>query len=95
MQIQAEQVNQRAFEVLDGRPDDQPFFLYLHSIDPHGPNIPIEPYDTLFTDNPRPPGVASMLAMRPQARRVKNTIALYDSEIRYSDDQFGNFIQGL
>ena len=95
MQIHAEQVNQRAFEVLDARPEDQPFFLYLHSIDPHGPNNPIEPYDTLFTDNPRPPGVASMLAMRPQPRRVKNTIALYDSEIRYSDDQFGNFIQGL
>ena len=95
MQIQAEQVNQRAFEVLDARPEDQPFFLYLHSIDPHGPNVPSKPYDTLFTDNPRPPGVASMLAMRPQPRRVKNTIALYDSEIRYSDDQFGNFIQGL
>ena len=95
MQIQAEQVNQRAFEVLDARPEEQPFFLYLHSIDPHGPNVPSKPYDTLFTDNPRPPGVASMLAMRPQPRRVKNTIALYDSEIRYSDDQFGNFIQGL
>jgi len=95
MQIQAEQVNQRAFEVLDARPEDQPFFLYLHSIDPHGPNTPIKPYDTLFTDNPRPPGVASMLAVRPQVRRVKSTIALYDSEIRYSDDQFGNFVQGL
>ena len=95
MQIKAEQVNQRAFEVLDARPEGQPFFLYLHTIDPHGPNVPSKPYDTLFTDNPRPPGSASMLAMRPQPRRIKNTIALYDSEIRYSDDQFGEFVQGL
>ena len=93
--ISAEQVNQRAFEVVDARPADQPFFLYLHSIDPHGPNTPIKPYDTLFTENPRPPGNPSMLPMFPKKRRVKNTIALYDSEVRYSDDQFGNFIQGL
>ncbi len=93
--IPAEQVNQRAFEVLDGRPVDRPFFLYLHTIDPHGPNNPIEPYDTLFTDNPRPPGVASLLPMRPQPLRLQNTVALYDSEIRYSDDKFGEFIKGL
>ena len=95
MQIHAQEVNERAFEVLDDRPPEEPFFLYLHTIDPHGPNDPLEPYDTLFTDTPRPPGIASKLDKPAQPMQLRNTVALYDSEIRYADDQFGVFLQGL
>jgi arylsulfatase A-like enzyme len=95
MQIHAQEVNERAFEVLDDRPPEKPFFLYLHTIDPHGPNDPLEPYDTLFTDTPRPPGIASKLDKPAQPMQLHNTVALYDSEIRYADDQFSAFLQGL
>jgi arylsulfatase A-like enzyme len=41
--------NQRALAWLDEHADE-PFFLWIHYWDPHEPNLPIEPYASMFTD---------------------------------------------
>lgn len=92
--VTAEMVHRRAFHMLDQRPADQPFFLYLHTIDVHGPNNPKPPYDTLFTDAPKPPGQAGRLTP-DQPGRALETIDLYDAEIRSMDDQLGAFLDEL
>lgn len=37
---------------LDGRPQDAPFFLWLHLYDPHDPYTPPEPYKTMYPNRP-------------------------------------------
>ncbi|MFT7462489.1 MAG: arylsulfatase A-like enzyme [Pseudohongiellaceae bacterium] len=94
-EIDAKNVNRKAFEILDARPSDQPFLLYLHTIDVHGPNAPRAPFDKLFTDTPRPPGLPGRLNALSKKKRVEEVIDLYDGEIAYADEQFGAFIAGL
>ena len=49
-QSRAELVLKDAQEFL-ARPDESPFFLWVHLIDPHSPYRPPEPYDTRFVDD--------------------------------------------
>ena len=37
---------------LDDRPQDSPFFLWLHLYDPHDPYTPPEPFKSLYPDHP-------------------------------------------
>ncbi len=93
--VGAEHVHRRAFRMLDERTaDDRPLFLYLHTIDVHGPNNPKPPYDTRFTDAPKPPGQAGRLTPA-DPQRAKETIDLYDAEIAYMDDRLGEFVAEL
>ena len=94
--IRAEQVHEKVFEILDApRPADQPFLMYVHTIDVHGPNDPTAPYDTLFTETPRGPGYPGRLDGESPPEAVQDTVDLYDAEIRYMDDQLGAFLGGL
>lgn len=59
----------------------QPFFLYLHVIDPHAPYRPPAPYDTRFPRSPAfPPNMS---------------IGHYDGEIAFVDAQFGRLLELL
>ncbi|MHC4846224.1 MAG: sulfatase-like hydrolase/transferase, partial [Planctomycetota bacterium] len=60
--VRADEVHRRAFDVLERRPDDQPFFLYVHAIDAHGPNIPVEPFLDMYAKHPRPGSAAGKLS---------------------------------
>jgi len=93
--IRADEVHQRAFEVLDRRPDDQPFFLYVHPIDAHGPNVPPEPFLSYYSKQPRPGSTAGRLTPTDGPRVVQNTIDMYDSEVNFLDREFGAFVAGL
>jgi arylsulfatase A-like enzyme len=59
----------------------QPFFLYLHLIDPHTPFDPPPPYDTLFADDPDD--------------AVEWAIGGYDGEIAFVDEQLGRMLAAL
>ena len=37
---------------LDARPQDQPFFLYVHTVDPHVPYLPPDEMLALYDPNP-------------------------------------------
>ena len=75
--------------------DPRPFFLYVHTIDPHGPNTPPAPYDRLFTSDPRPaPDPGELLPGTPTTE-LDNLRALYDAEIRFADQAFGRLLDEL
>jgi arylsulfatase A-like enzyme len=66
---------------------DEPFFLYLHFLDPHDPYAPPEPYGRMFTGR-LPSEVRYDDEMQRNMRR-------YDGEIRYLDDEIGRFFAFL
>ena len=54
---------------LDGRPQDRPFFLWLHLYDPHDPYTPPEPYRSRYPGRPYDGEVAYTDALIGQFRR--------------------------
>jgi arylsulfatase A-like enzyme len=91
---------------LDGRSGDKPFFLYVHTIDPHVPYIPPRKYWTLYDSGPyrgpvQPTGTAKLLgrvkagAVKLNARDRVRLEALYDGEITYHDDQLVRLVAAL
>lgn len=93
----AKLTNQTALDWLSRRAQ-QPFFLYVHYMDVHGPYHPQPPYDEMFTM-----GLSKMEALwqnGPAAgpvteAQVLYSRGLYDGQIRYWDDQFKIFYQEL
>jgi arylsulfatase A-like enzyme len=89
----ADVVNEAVFQSL--REDrGEPFFLYVHTVDPHAPYEPPRRFREVF---PRPS--AAELESRDPAiaarARLAATIAAYDAEVLFNDDCFGAFIDFL
>jgi len=89
---------------LSDLPLDEPFFAYLHFMEPHSPYQAPKPYDDLFTD-PQYSGpvdgshgqldriVAGKLSLDDADKG--HLVALYDQEIRNFDKQFGELLDQL
>ena len=83
---------------------DQPFFLYLHASDTHGPYTPGDPWRERFEVG-TPPVVTSSAALAVQAVMQKGRQAsaadvewlksLYDGEIAELDASIGAFVEQL
>jgi arylsulfatase A-like enzyme/Tfp pilus assembly protein PilF len=80
-QRRAEEVTDRALELVDGMSGEGPFFLFAHYFDPHSPKDPPPPYS--FID--------PLLPIGSHERQVQ----LYDGEIVYTDEHVGRLIRGL
>jgi len=89
----------------DARPG-QPFFLWLHYVNPHAPYAPPAPFDTRFLDSaavtgPRLPVSASFRGGIPQHllvsrhRKLGWYVAQYDGEIAAVDEQVGLVLDAL
>lgn len=91
-------------EALDwvGQVAGEPFFLYVHVIDPHDPYDPPEGWERRFgepLDDPawpderleRPPVAGAPVP--PEVR--ERMLALYDAEIAYADHELGRLLDGL
>lgn len=89
---QPELVTKTALEWLSSGPS-QPFFLWIHYTEPHGPYRPRAPYDTMYdpADNPR------TATMRSEAaeQRVATAIARYDGSVRRTDDCIRRLLSGF
>lgn len=72
-----------AIENLAGRP----WFLYVHTIGPHGPYEPPAPYDDRFRGD--------AVALAETDREHAEMIAQYDGEIAFTDLQVGRIVQTL
>jgi choline-sulfatase len=83
---------------LEQRTDDNPFFLYIHTIDPHVPYVPprkyLQMYDGGNYTGPVKAAKTAQLAEQIKTGRIKlndrdkmRFEALYDGEITYHDDQ--------
>jgi arylsulfatase A-like enzyme len=100
----ADIVNNLAFEWLDGREDEAPFFLYLHTVEPHDPYSPPEEYRQRFAPDVSPEFARrSKKIMRdlrlgeiePEPQVIADLLALYDGEIADNDAWFGRLLDGL
>lgn len=95
----AEDVNAAAMEAL--REVDEPFFLYLHYMDPHSPYAAPPRYRVRYVDrdyageiNGRHVQLDEIIAgkVRVDEADSAHLAALYDQEIRYFDDEFGKLL---
>ncbi len=91
---------------LDERPAFQPFFLYVHTTDPHSPYAPPQELLELYDAEPyagpvsfgRDPLLIDTIRRRglPLDERDRTRLeALYDGEVTYHDEQFGRIMDGL
>ena len=98
----AEEINERSLAWLDSLDDGEPFFLWNHYLDTHGPYEPPGEYATLYTKQELSGREAQSLYQRAidnpdsiTADEQELLIDLYDAEIRYNDAQIGAFLDAL
>jgi arylsulfatase A-like enzyme len=92
-EVRAEAVNEAVFQSLreDRR---EPFFLYVHTIDPHRPYEPPPSFRTRFARPPATELESTDPAVAARAR-LADMIAAYDAEILYNDACFGAWLDFL
>jgi len=79
----------------------EPFFLYVHYIDPHEPYGSPPPYDEAFDYRSDPPirtgGIdpLTLLSNGQDRERVGRILDQYDGEILYADHHVGRLLKGL
>ncbi len=100
----ATDTNAAAAEWLDtGWTQDAPFFLYLHTSEPHAPYTPPLPFRQRFAPGAQDDNLSRLrflkriekgeIPVTPELRR--NLIDLYDAEIAANDDAFGALLDLL
>ncbi len=98
----AGEINERSLSWIDSLHGDEPFFLWNHYMDTHGPYEPPGEYETLYHDD----GLSGRDAQSLYRRAIKDPdsitddeqellIDLYDAEIRYNDAKIGDFLDAL
>jgi len=98
----AEEINERSLSWIDSLDSDEPFFLWNHYMDTHGPYEPPGEYATLYADKKLSGRDAQSLYQRaiddPESITEEERqllIDLYDAEIRYNDEYIGEFLKEL
>jgi arylsulfatase A-like enzyme len=98
----ATEINERSLDWIDSLDEGQPFFLWNHYMDTHGPYEPPAEYARTYLDRPVSDEDAQSLYQRAIADpesvtddERKQLIDLYDAEIQYNDAQIGAFLDAL
>jgi arylsulfatase A-like enzyme len=81
----------------------EPFFLFLHYMDVHGPYLPPEPYRSMFSDPETPPRLLTDREKKwiPRYLKIDGAETLdvyidrYDGQIRFWDDHFAELMERL
>ncbi len=94
------EVHQRMVEWLQGRDRSRPFFLYLHTLDPHQPYLPPEEYRRRFAPDTDEvyriiEGNRRKSHWDPTESNLRQLQALYDAEIAANDAAFGETLDYL
>jgi arylsulfatase len=98
----ADEINKRSLSWLDSLDDTEPFFLWNHYMDTHGPYEPPGEYASLYAQN----GLEGVDQQSLYQRAISDPesitdderqllIDLYDAEIRYNDEYIGKFLDAL
>jgi arylsulfatase A-like enzyme len=101
--VRSEDVNAAVFSWLDEARGSQPFFLYVHTVDPHLPYAPPRSFRETFAPGVDDPSIGSVEAVNKIAadrskvtpRLVEQLSNLYDGEIAANDATFGELMDGL
>jgi arylsulfatase len=98
----AEEINERSLAWVDSLEEEQPFFLWNHYMDTHGPYEPPGKYATVYSDTGMSGRDAQSLYQRaiddPESITESERqllVDLYDGEIRYNDAKIGEFLDAL
>ena len=95
----------KAITWLEGR--EQPWFLWVHLFDPHGPYTPPSPFDELYAEGLKAQvgagtSVVEQYDVAPYLRKslagvtsVPWVVAQYDGEISFADQQLGRLLDHL
>ncbi len=104
MHRHAEEVNQRAIPWLQAQ-GDEPYFLYLHYLDPHdpyeNPDMPdgVSPFDSGYQGHVQGTDVHGLylgaLSLPDPVADLAHLKALYDGEILYVDRHIGELLQTI
>lgn len=86
----------------DHAEDERPFFLWVHTIDPHAPYSPPESFHQKFApgvDAEAKGSIATLQGLNSKAKvddaTIKDMLALYDAEIAANDASFGQLLDDL
>ncbi|MCU0302868.1 MAG: sulfatase [Thermoanaerobaculales bacterium] len=98
----SEVVHERVAAWLVGR-GNHPFFLYVHTIDPHAPYAPPTPFLEAFAGEVSDPTVGRVETVRglvlgtvePDPSLERDLRALYDAEVAANDASFGRLLDLL
>ena len=82
----AEEVNRNVAEWLDSQSNDRPWFYFVGYMDPHDPY-----YEHPYNGS----GYSRAAHQRPDPSEAERLRGLYNGEITYWDEQFGNLIADL
>ena len=88
-------VTRLASQWLERRDANAPFFLYAFYFDPHADYVPPPPYDTMFDRDYAGSVKGNIMSLPNQTladRDKEHVRALYDGEIRSTDEQVGALI---
>src|SRR5204863_2182139 len=93
----ATDVNAQAAEWLETAKGAAPFFLYLHTVEPHAPYNPPQPFRQRFAPGVRGEELTGMHVFKllregrlaPTSALRRDLLALYDAEIAANDAAFG------
>ena len=96
-------VHTSALAWLDSLHGDEPFFLYVHTIDPHNPYAPPEDLRLRFAARVKDPDMGSIQRMKARLKGaeaatpavIADLLALYDAEIADNDRELGRFLDSL
>ena len=102
MHVQSDVVNDRVFTWIENRDGERPFFLYVHTSDPHDPYAPRTPFRDRFVPAPRYPDRITIRTMHerpPEADQTSSIArelsALYDAEVAFNDHHVGRLLDHL
>ncbi len=88
---------------MDLHAGEQPFFLFVHTVDPHLPYDPPEPYRSRLASLVEDVSIGTIDAIqelfarveRAPRERIEKLVALYDAEIAFNDHSFGRLVEEL
>ncbi len=97
------ELNRAVFAWLAEHSSDQPFLLYVHTMDAHTPYAPPDRHRARFAAPVHDTEVGSLKHMwalqtgrvRGSAQLARDLSSLYDAEIAHNDESFGKFIDRL
>ncbi len=101
--VRSDEVNNAVFSWLDDVRGDDPFFLYIHTVDPHLPYAPPDSIRQRFAPGVADPSIGSVKSVNKIAanrdgvtpRIIEELSSLYDGEVAANDATFGELMAGL
>ncbi len=102
-QVRSGEITEDVIDWLRTHPGNRPFFLYVHTVDPHAPYNPQDAYRRKFAAGITDPEVGTLRhnrALRSHVvdatdQVVRDMLRLYGAEVAENDESFGRLLEVL